>query len=484
MNKNSKSKEMTQYAKKGSTKLLMMVLSLSILVAAITVDLVNPVLPLISKDLEASEGEVSWVVSGIALILAIGVPIYGRISDFLELRRLFIIAIMILASGSFLCAMATNLPLLVLGRMVQGAGMSAIPVLSIIVISKVFPQGKRGEALGIIAGSIGIGTAAGPIFGGVIGQYLGWNALFWFTFLLTFIILIGAFYVLPTITPTEIEGNKRKFDLIGGILLGLTVGLFLLGITQGGATGFASFSSFTSFIGSLVALIGFILRIVTIDYPFIPPVLFKNRNYVNSVIVAFFSMFAYFAVIVFVPLLVVDINGLTSGQAGLILLPAGVAVAILSPFVGRLSDRFGDKRLIIIGMSLMMISTLFMSTIASGASPIWVSIGALVAGIAYAFTNSPTNNAAIGFLKADQVGIGAGIFQGALFLGAGTGTGIIGALLSARRDADQSFNPFYMLEAISYSDAFLAATTAGLIALIAGLGIRGNRQHNNKTKKV
>lgn len=175
-------------------------------------------------------------------------------------------------------------------------------------------------------------------------------------------------------------------------------------------------------------------------------------------------------------ILVVDINGLTSGQAGLILLPAGVAVAILSPFVGRLSDRFGDKRLIIIGMSLMMISTLFMSTIASGASPIWVSIGALVAGIAYAFTNSPTNNAAIGFLKADQVGIGAGIFQGALYLGAGTGTGIIGALLSARRDADQSFNPFYMLEAISYSDAFLAATTAGLIALIAGLGIRGNRQ--------
>lgn len=470
------STKMIQSREKGSAKLLMLVLSLSVFVAAITVDLVNPVLPLISKDLEASKAQVSWVVSGIALVLAIGVPIYGRISDFFELRRLYIFAISILASGSLLCAIAPNLPLLVLGRMVQGAGMSAIPVLSVIAISKVFPQGKRGGALGIIAGSIGIGTAAGPIFGGVVGQYLGWNALFWFTLLLALMIVIGAFYALPTITPTKAAVSNKNFDLIGGLLLGLTVGLLLFGITQGEAVGFSSFSSLTSLICSLVALLGFIWRIATIDHPFVPPVLFKNMDYVITVVVAFFSMFAYFAVLVFVPLLVVEVNGLSSGQAGMILLPGGAAVAILSPFVGRLSDRFGDKRLIIAGMTMMTVSILFLSTFASGASPIWVSIAVLGIGIAYAFTNSPANNAAVSALKADQVGVGMGIFQGALFLGAGTGTGIIGALLSARREADKSFNPLYMLDAYSYSDAFLAATVAVLIALIAGIGLQSERR--------
>lgn len=356
MKMNNKSNKMIQSGEKGSTKLLMLVLSLSVLVAAITVDVVNPVLPLISKDLDASKAQVSWVVSGIALVLAIGVPIYGRISDFFELRRLYIFAITILASGSLLCAVAPNLPLLVLGRMVQGAGMSAIPVLSVIAVSKVFPQGKRGGALGIIAGSIGIGTAAGPIFGGVIGQYLGWNALFWFTLLLALMIVIGAFYALPNNTPTKAAGSNRNYDLIGGLLLGLTVGLLLFGISQGDATGFSSFSSLTSLICSLVALLGFIWRISTIDHPFVPPVLFKNKDYVITVIVAFFSMFAYFAVLVFVPLLVVEVNGLTSGQAGMILLPGAAAVAILSPFVGRLSDRFGDKRLIIAGMTMMTVS--------------------------------------------------------------------------------------------------------------------------------
>lgn len=472
MKKDSKSKEMIQSEKRGSTRLLMMVLSLSVLVGAITSDSVNPVLPLISKDLEASKSQVSWIVSGIALVLAIGVPIYGRISDFFELRKLYIFAIMILASGSLLCAIAPNLPLLVLGRMVQGAGMSAIPVLSVIAISKAFPQGKRGGALGIIAGSIGVGTAAGPIFGGVVGQYLGWNALFWFTFLLAIMIVIGAYYALPTIKPAESVGSNKNFDFIGGLFLGLTVGLLLFGITQGETSGFSSFSSLTSLIGSVVALVGFIWRIVTAENPFVPPVLFNNKDYVNTVIIAFFSMFAYFAVLVFVPSLVIEVNGLSSGQAGMILLPGGVAVAILSPFVGRLSDRFGDKRLIITGMTLMGLSTLFLSTYASGASPLLVSVGVLGVGIAFAFTNSPANNAAVSALDADKVGVGMGIFQGALYLGAGTGAGMIGALLSARRDATEPINPLYRLDAISYSDAFLAATGAILIALIAGLGLK------------
>ncbi|MCA8631691.1 MFS transporter, partial [Escherichia coli] len=283
MKKDSKSKEMIQSEKRGSTRLLMMVLSLSVLVGSITADSVNPVLPLISKALEASKSQVSWIVSGIALVLAIGVPIYGRISDFFELRKLYIFAIMILASGSLLCAIAPNLPLLVLGRMVQGAGMSAIPVLSVIAISKVFPQGKRGGALGIIAGSIGVGTAAGPIFGGVVGQYLGWNALFWFTFLLAIMIVIGAYYALPTIKPAESVGSNKNFDFIGGLFLGLTVGLLLFGITQGETSGFSSFSSLTSLIGSVVALVGFIWRIVTAENPFVPPVLFNNKDYVNTV---------------------------------------------------------------------------------------------------------------------------------------------------------------------------------------------------------
>ncbi|MCQ6557202.1 MFS transporter [Paenibacillus mendelii] len=474
MKPNIQSTESKRLQKQVSTTLLIMIFALSVLVAAITVDMVNPVLPLISEQLEASQAQVSWVVSGIALILAIGVPVYGSMSDYFELKKLFSFAVLILSLGSLICALAPSLPVLVLGRMVQGAGMSAIPVLSIVAISKVFPPGQRGGALGIIAGCIGVGTAGGPIFGGVVGQLLGWQSLFWFAFLLTIIVVVGARYALPAIKPTFETGKHRKFDVIGGALLGLTAGLLLFGVTQGETVGFASFTSLGSLIGSLLALIGFVWRIVTVENPFVPPVLFKNRFYVCSVIVVVFSMFAYFSVLVFVPLLVVEVNGLSPGQAGMILLPGGAAVAILSPLVGRISDRLGERRLIIAGVTVMGISTFYLSTFASGASPVLVSAGVLGVGIAFALTNSPTNNAAVSALTKEQVGVGMGIFQGSLYLGAGVGAGMIGALLSARREAKNSLNPLYMLDAVSYSDAFLAATAAVIIALVAAFGLRND----------
>lgn len=456
---------------KAASTLLLAIFALSVLVAAITVDMVNPVLSLISKQLEVSEAQVSWVVSGAALILAIGVPFYGRMSDYFELKKLFAFAVSVLSLGSLLCALAPNLPLLVLGRMVQGAGMSAIPVLSAITISKVFSPAKRGAALGVIAGSIGVGTAGGPIFGGVVGQWLGWQSLFWFTFLLSAMIVIGTLRVFPAIQPETEAAPRRNFDLIGGIWLGLSAGLLLFGVTQGEAAGFASFSSFGSLGGSLLALAGFIRRIAAAEHPFVPPALFKNRFYVSAVIVIFFAMFAYFAVLVFVPLLVVEVNGLSPGQAGMILLPGGAAVAVLSPLAGRLSARWGNKRVIISGVAVMGISTFYLSAFAAGASPVWVCLGVMGVGIAFALTNSPANDAVVSALAKEQAGVGMGIFQGAVYLGAGVGAGMIGAFISARREAVNALNPLYLLDAVSYSDAFLAATASLFIAWIAALGL-------------
>lgn len=457
------------------TVLLVMIFSLAVLVAAVTVDMVNPVLHLIGEQWGATKAQVSWVVSGVALVLAIGVPLYGRISDFFELKKLFAFAVSILSVGSLICALAPNLLSLVVGRMIQGAGMSAIPVLSVVAISKVFPPGKRGGALGIIAGCIGVGTAGGPIFGGVVGQLFGWPYLFWITFILSMVVAVCALSLLPTFLPVRETKKPRQFDLIGGALFGLAAGLLLLGVTQGESVGFASFPSLGSLAGSLLSLSGFIWRIVTAENPFVPPVMFQNRHYVSSLIVAVFSMFAYFSVLVFVPLLVVEVNGLSPVQAGIVLLPGGAAVALLSPFVGRISDRLGTKRLILAGVAVMGASTLYLSTFASGASPVWVSVGVWGAGIAFALTNSPVNNAAVSALAKDQVGIRMGIFQGALYLGAGVGAGMIGALLSARREASRPLNPLYMLDAVSYSDAFLAAAFAVVIAFAAAFWLRKDR---------
>lgn len=143
MVRNNSNEALIPRLSQGKIKLIVMTLALSVLVAAITVDMVNPALPLIGEQLGASKARISWVVSGVALILAIGVPLYGRMSDFFDLKKLFIIAVGILSSGSLICALAPNLIVLVAGRMIQGAGMAAIPVLSVVAVSKVLPPNKE-----------------------------------------------------------------------------------------------------------------------------------------------------------------------------------------------------------------------------------------------------------------------------------------------------------------------------------------------------
>jgi DHA2 family metal-tetracycline-proton antiporter-like MFS transporter/DHA2 family florfenicol/chloramphenicol resistance protein-like MFS transporter len=359
--------------------------------------------------------------------------------------------------------------MLVLGRIVQGAGGAAIPALSSVSIAKILPPGERGSALGLIVSSVGIGAAVGPILGGAVGALAGWHYLFVGTLILTTALIPAALYVLPDDSPEDARG----FDLPGGILLGLAAGLFLFGITRGQVSGFGSAGSWGSFAGSALAALSFSWRIRSAAEPFVSPTLFENRAYVAAVVVGYFCMLANVSALVFVPLLVSEVNGLSPGQAGLVLTPGAVALAIISPLAGRWSDRIGVRPLIFTGLVTMLLSVLSISTFGAGATPVVVSLGMLGVGAGFALANSPNINAAASALGPEEVGAGLGIFNGAFFLGGGTGPAVIGAFLAARKEADAgALNPLYALDAAAYSDAFLALTLALLISLVAAVGLR------------
>jgi DHA2 family metal-tetracycline-proton antiporter-like MFS transporter/DHA2 family florfenicol/chloramphenicol resistance protein-like MFS transporter len=346
-------------------------------------------------------------------------------------------------------------------------------------VAKVLPPGKRGGALGLVASSVGIGAAVGPIAGGAVGQLFGWRALFVGSIVLMLLLIPFARRVLPN----GGSEDERRFDLIGGVLLGLGAGLFLFGITQGQAAGVTSASAWGSLLGAALALTGFVWRVNGAPHPFVSPTLFKNRAYVSAVVVGFFAMLANLSALVFVPLLLVEVNGLSPGAAGLVLTPGAVALAILSPMTGRLSDRVGVKAPIVAGLAIMALSILFMSTFA-GASPVLIAAGILGMGVGFAFVQSPANNAAAGALPEKEVGGGMGIFAGAFFLGAGTGPALIGAFLAARQEAASgAINPLFHFGAAPFSDAFLAMVLAPIVALIAAFGLRGGIGANKQSER-
>jgi DHA2 family metal-tetracycline-proton antiporter-like MFS transporter/DHA2 family florfenicol/chloramphenicol resistance protein-like MFS transporter len=458
---------------KTSKRFLLLLLCSAVVIAVMNSSMVNVAVPVIRQDFGVSEAQVGWVITSYLLTYAVGIPLYGRAADVFSLRRAFSLGLVGFAVGSLLCVVAPNLPLLVFGRVVQATGAAAIPALASASVAKVLAPGERGTALGFIVSSVGVGAAVGPVVGGALQQLAGWQSLFYATLALTLLLLPGAFYALPE---TRSSG-ERSFDVPGGILLGSAAGLFLFGITQGQVAGFASISSWGSFAGAAIAAVGFAWRITGAEHPFVSPALFRNRGYVAAVIVGYFSMLVNVSCLVSVPLLVSQANGLSPGTTGLVLAPGAVALAILSPLAGRLSDRIGFKAPVYAGLAIMLLSVLFISTFGAGAAPYLVAVGMLGVGTGFAFTNSPNVNAAAAALPKEETGVGLGIFNGLFFLGGGTGPAVVGAFLAARREAGTgALNPLYALDAAPFSDSFLILTTALLLSLAASLGMRSSRK--------
>lgn len=459
-----------------ANRLLLAVLALAAFVSVLNTTMVNVAIPLVSRDLDVSGAEVGWIVTGYVLIFATAIPVYGRMSDFFSLRRVFSPALAVFAAGSLVCALAPGFWVLVAGRALQAAGAAAIPALAFGSIAKVFPPGGRGAAFGILSSAVGVGAAVGPVVGGLGAGLGGWRILFYGTLLLVVVLFLAGLYALPdTGSAAPGSGAVRDLDLPGGLLLGAAAGLALFGITRIQQAGLTSPLSWGSVLLAVLAALMFSARIRTAASPFAPPELFGNRTFLAASTAGLLAQFAFIGGGLFLtPLLLVGQGGLSALSVGLVLAPSAVAVAVLSPYAGRLSDRVGPRAVLLGGLTISLLCLLFVSSYAVGAPAYVLSAALLVMGVGFAGITSSAANAASSALPEETAGVGLGIYQLFFFLGAGAGTAILGAFLAARGAAGTgAINPLSSLapSVAPFSDAFLLASLAALLALAAAFGV-------------
>ncbi|MFC5140337.1 MFS transporter [Actinomycetospora rhizophila] len=444
--------------------LLLGVLLVAVAVAVLANSMVLVLVPEIGRDYAASPGGLAWVVTAFSLSFAVATPLYGRIADVFGVRRVFAAGIAIFLVGSVLAGLAPTIGVHLVGRVLQGLGSAAVPALGSVAVARSLPPGRRGFGFGIVGTGVGAGQALGPPLAGFVAELAGWRWPFLGAALLVAPLLVIAPRVLPDGRQSA-DPSWRQIDLVGGVLLGGAVGLGLFGLTRAQQVGLAP-SSWGAGLLALVLAAGFAWRIRSTPRPFVPPSLLAPGPFLTAVAVGFLAMFCYLGTILLVPLLVATVNGLGVGHVGLVLLPGALAVAALSSPAGRLSDRLGPRRLVGIGLTLLLAAVATLST-AAGGSALLLSAVTFAVGLALASITSPLINAVAAAVPSEHAGVGLGIYQGAFFLGGGTGAAVLGTVLAARTAGGSgSWNPLHDGPGAPFSDALLVIAVV-LVAAIA-----------------
>ncbi|MGW4228541.1 MFS transporter [Streptomyces sp. NPDC004980] len=325
------------------------------IVAAIMQTLVTPLIAELPQLLDTSSSNAAWVITATLLVSAVCVPVSGRLGDLLGKRRMLLACAVPLIIGSVVCALASSVVPMIVGRGLQGMGMGMVP-LGIALLRDVVPKEKLSSSIALVSASMGIGGALGLPIASAVAQYANWRVLFWGSAVLALIILALIWFLIPDV-PAGAKG--QRFDAPGAI--GLAVGLvcLLLAVSKGAEWGWGSATTLGLFVASVVVLLAWGFWEMRTRDPLVDLRTTARPRVLITNIASLFVGFGMYAGMLIAPQLLQfpEATGYGLGQsmlqAGLWMAPGGLMMMLVSPLGGKLTDARGPKFTLISGVAVI-----------------------------------------------------------------------------------------------------------------------------------
>ena len=337
---------------------------------------VNVALPTIADHFGTDLPTIQWVVIAQTLTISALLLPMGRLSDIIGRKRVYVTGLLFLMGASLFAAVAPNVLLLILSRVVQGIGAAMTQGTSMAMITTVFSDQERGKGIGSHMSVIGAGGMAGPVVGGLLVSTFGWRSVFLVNFPLVAIALIGALLLLDA----KLFHRERRgvnFDWPGAALSTGSLVTFLMVMTNGQRLGWTSPVIILALLALVAMVVGFIVWESRAKAPMLDLSLFANRVFSLGVLASFMSFLSVGSVRFLMPFYLQGVLGFAAGQVGLIMLPTAITMTIMGPIAGRLSDRYGYRRFNVLGL-LIAAAGIFMISRVSESTPVAVIIAALI----------------------------------------------------------------------------------------------------------
>ncbi|HVI44459.1 MAG TPA: MDR family MFS transporter [Chitinophaga sp.] len=380
---------------------ILIVIIMGTTMAGIDSSIVNISLPVMSKQFNSTLSEIEWVITVYMLSFSVLMPLTNWLKNRVGFFNLYIGAISLFTIGSLLCALSTNLPSLLTGRVIQALGGGAMAPTSMAIISYIFPARVRGAILGWWGLGNLVGPALGPTLGGVLTQQFGWPSIFLINLPIGIITVWLGFKYLGVLRNQP--KVKLPFDISGFTALTIFLVCLQYGVARAEVLGLSSPEILATLAVSLVALVAFVWIDSRKSVPIIDLHLFSNYSFVSCILVTISRAAALYGGLFLMPFLLQDQMGFSEGISGLLILPNSIFMAALMPFAGKWSDKHGSREISMLGIALLAVS-MYLFAILDKGSNIWVVLIAMtVRGFGMGFLLAPLNAATLSAVRPSEV---------------------------------------------------------------------------------
>src|SRR3954467_10689818 len=440
-------------AREDHTRVVFLSLLLAGMAFALSQTVVAPALPEIQREFGANSSDAAWILTGYLLAASIATPIIGKLGDLFGRGKVLTVVLLVFAVGSVVCALAGSLGVLVLGRVIQGAGGGIFP-LPFGIIRETFPAERVATAIGGLSATFGIGGGVGLVIAGPIASALGPSLLFWVG-----LIAVPAAFAIFRYVPHEATRADARVDWLGAAMLSVALASFLYGLSKTNDWGWGDARVLGLSFGGLAVGAFWVWGETKVDQPLVDMRVLRRRPVLMTNITAVLVGFSMFASFLLIPQLAQTPERFGYGfcasvtGAGLLMLPSSLVMLVAGPFAGRLATRANSRLPLVIGTFSGMLA--FVVYALFHGSEWEICVGGALLGVGIGFSFASMANLVVESVPRDEVGVATGINTIMRSLGGALGAPLVATLLTGKTIG----NTLIPAEA-AYTDAFIVAAIA------------------------
>ncbi len=394
--------------------------------------IVNVGLPTIMASFGVTVDKIEWVMTAYLLVLAVMLPTSGWVADHFGYKRTYLLAFAVFTLGSFLCGTAWNENVLIVFRIIQGAGAGFMMPIGMAIITREFPKERRGIALGFWSIAAAASVSFGPLIGGYLIDNFSWHTIFYVNVPVG---LVGIFATMVIQREYKTE-HTRSFDFLGFASVAVFLTFLLLALSDGNASwntgGWTSTFIITCFILSGIGLIVFLLVELNVKHPLIELKLMKDFNFGITNIVLFIFGLGMFGSTFLMPLFLQNSLNYTPFQAGLVFLPTGILQGMTAPIAGYLSDKVDARIPAAVGIVLLGISMYLNYFLSLFSMHSQIMFPLYLRGFAMGMMFTPLSTLALANVPKHKMAQASGLFNVIRQVGGSFGVALFGTLLMRR----------------------------------------------------